>query len=84
MKEKYELIGHGDSAYLIRKYKKHWWNKWQIEMEGDSPKIYLVDQEHCEHEFEFIKIVYSASYPVGMPWRLIRCKKCGKERVTLH
>ncbi len=27
MKEKFELIGHGDSAHLIRKYKKHLWNK---------------------------------------------------------
>ena len=52
-------------------------------MDGTTPKIYHVDQEHCEHDFEFIKIVLSLSYPAGMPWRLFRCKKCGKERVTI-
>ena len=84
MKAKYELIGHGDSAHLIRKYKRHWWSKWEIEMDGTTPKIYLVDQEHCNHDYEFVKIVISASYPAGTPWKLMRCKKCGHERVTLH
>lgn len=51
-------------------------------MDGDSPKIYLVDQEHCEHDYEYIRTVISVSYPAGVPWRLLRCKKCGHERVT--
>lgn len=84
MKEKFELIPMGEHSHLIRKFKKHWWSKWEVEMDGNTPKIYHVDQERCVHDFEFVKIVYSASYPAGMPWKLIRCKKCGKERVTLH
>lgn len=79
MKEKYELIGYGKSAHLIRKYKKHWWNKWQIEMEGTTPKIYPVDQKHCVHDYEFIAIVFTASYPAGIPMRLWKCKKCGQK-----
>ena len=72
MKEKYELIGHGNSAHLIRKYKKHWWNKWQIEMDG----------ENCVHDYEFVEIVRTVSFPAGIPMRLLRCTKCGHERVT--
>ncbi len=82
MKEKYELIGSGDSAHFIRKYKKHWWSKWQIEMDGATPKIYPVDQEHCNHNYEFVKIMYTVSFPAGVPMRLMRCTKCGHERVT--
>lgn len=82
MKEKYELIGSGDSAYLIRKCKKHWWNKWRIEMDGATPKIYLIDQEQCVHDYEFVEIVRTVSFPAGVPMRLMRCTKCGHERVT--
>ena len=53
-------------------------------MDGTAPKIYHVDQEHCEHDFEFIEIVHSASYPYGIHWELVRCKKCGYEMVKLH
>lgn len=83
MKEKFELIPMGDASHLIRKFKKHRWSKWEIEMDGATPKIYPVDQEHCEHDYEFVRIVISMSYPAGTPWRLMRCKKCGRERVTL-
>lgn len=82
MKEKFELIPMAEHSHLIRKFKRHWWSKWEIEMDGDSPKIYLVDQEHCEHDYEYIRTVISVSYPAGVPWRLLRCKKCGHERVT--
>lgn len=82
MKEKYELIGSGDSAHLIRKYKKHWWSKWRIEMDGATPKIYPVDQEHCVHDYKFVEIVRTVSFPAGVPMRLMRCTKCGHERVA--
>lgn len=82
MKEKYELIGSGDSAHLIRKYKKHWWSKWRIEVDGTTPKLYPVDQEHCDHDYRFVKVVYTISFPAGVPMRLMRCTKCGYERVT--
>ena len=83
MKEKFELIGSGNTAHLIRKFKRHWWNKWQIEMDGTTPKLYLVDQEHCEHDYEFKEICYTASYPKGVPLRLFRCNKCGHEKVKM-
>lgn len=51
MKEKFELIPMGEYSHLIRKIKRHWWSKWEIEMDGNTPKIYPIDQEHCEHEF---------------------------------
>ena len=82
MKEKYELIGHGDFAHFIRKYKKHWWSKWQIEMDGATPKIYPVDQEHCIHDYKFIETMYTVSFPAGIPVLLFRCTKCGHERAT--
>ena len=82
MKEKYELIGAGDSAHLIRKYKKHWWSKWQIEMDGTTPRIYPVDQENCEHEYEFEQYVIGAEwYCRGRRFPLYRCCKCGHERI---
>ncbi len=78
MKEKFELIGSDETAHLIRKFKKHWWSKWTIEMDGNTPKIYLVDQENCEHDYKFVEIF--KAYPNGAPWRLFRCSKCGVTR----
>lgn len=82
MKEKFELIPMGEHSHLIRKFKKHWWSKWEIEMEGNTPKIYPIDQEHCVHDYELVEIVRTVSFPAGVPMRLLRCTKCGHERVT--
>ena len=83
MKEKYELIGSGDSAHLIRKYKNHWYSRWKIEMDGTIPKNYPVDQKNCKHEYEYVKNVIGAEwYCIGTVFRLYRCCKCGHERIT--
>lgn len=83
MKEKFELIGTGNSAHLIRKFKRHWWSKWEIEMDGTTPKIYLVDQDNCEHR---LKYAYTGrALPNYMPVPIYRCEKCGYEQVgTTH
>ena len=82
-KERYELIPMRENSHLIRKFKKHWWSKWQIEMDGEEPKIYPVNQKNCKHDYEFVEIVISDSYPRGIPMEKIRCKKCGYETVRL-
>lgn len=83
MKEKYELIPLGDKSYLIRKFKKHFWNRWETEMDGKSPKAYPVDQENCEHDFQYLHTTYTVSYPAGIPVQVYSCRKCGKEKVKM-
>ena len=79
MKEKFELVPMGDASHLIRKIKKHWWGKWEIEMDGTTPKIYPVDQENCKHRLEFVTMVKSLPNFVSFP--LYRCQKCGFEQI---
>jgi len=41
MKERYVKCKAGGITYFIKEYKKHWWNRWKIEMEGNTPRIYF-------------------------------------------
>lgn len=80
MKKRFEYIplNNGASHYIC-KTKKHWWSKWKIEMDDNTPKIYMPDEVHCEHEWEFKK--YVRYYYTGVPFPLYRCKKCGFEMI---
>ena len=44
MKVKHELISYSVAgvvwSYYIRKIKRHWWNRWEIVMDGNSPQKY--------------------------------------------
>ena len=41
MKEKYQLCNAGGIYHYIRLTKKHWWSRWEIEWEGNAPRIYM-------------------------------------------
>jgi len=79
MKEKFELIPMGEASYRIRRYKKHWWSRWKIEMDGMTPKIYPVDQKNCNHRIEFVSMVTALPNRIQLP--LYRCIKCGYEQI---
>jgi len=42
MKEKYQLCNAGGIYHYIRLTKKHWWSRWEIEWEGNAPRIYML------------------------------------------
>ena len=34
------INGDTSASHYIRKYKKHWWNRWKITMDGNIPARY--------------------------------------------
>ena len=42
MKERYDLCRAGGIFHYVRLTKKHWWSRWELEMDGRHPKIYML------------------------------------------
>ena len=56
MKEKYQLCNAGGIYHFIKLFKKHWWSRWEIEWEGNAPRIYRPDILHIGENIPFEKI----------------------------
>jgi len=42
MKQKYQLCKIGGAFHYVKLTKKHWWSKWEIEKDGDTPRLYMI------------------------------------------
>ena len=71
MKEKYQLCNAGGIFHFIKLFKKHWWSRWEIEWDGNGPRIYMPDVIYLGKDipFEEIKKEYLDAMKNELTWQ---------------